>query len=781
MRAPMANPKRSPKIAAVPVLPVRDTVHFPGLINTLHVVREPSQRAIRQAYDTHQVVVLSQRDNSLESPSAADLYTLGSISEVLQSIPLPDTSLRVALRGLRRVHAVNVFEKDGCFWAEIEDVMEPMSEGFEVDAMMRACVEAFTDIVELGKDIPPEALQGIAQIEDPSLLTDSISHHLPIKHSEKQALLEQLDPRKRLDEVLHLLKREQQILELRSRIHLKVEKELGDTQREYYLREQLRIIQHELHEREDRLGETDEYREKIIAAQMPEEALEKATAELRRLDRAPGSSPEGMVSRNYLDLLVALPWAITTEDRLDVNAAKQLLDLRHFGLEKVKDRILDFLAVRQLKHSLRGPILCLVGPPGVGKTSIARSIAEATGRKYVGLSLGGVRDESEIRGHRRTYIGSMPGRIIEGIRNCGSRNPVIALDEIDKLGQSGHGDPMSALLEALDPEQNHRFVDHYLDTAFDLSATMFVATANYVENIPVPLRDRMEIISFPAYTEEERIAIAKQFLWPHEVLEHGLQPNQVTIEEEALRALVKDYTREAGVRNLDQKIAAVCRKVARRIAEGAADQVRVDSATVETFLGHPRFRRAAPEKHGAVGVAWGLVVGEAGGGVVPIEVALVSPLGDRPELKLTGNLGDVMKESALAALTFLQSSHRELGSEEPFRYDVHIHVPEGAVPKEGPSAGITLAVALASAFSGRAVRSGVAMTGEVTLRGRVLPVGGVRDKVLAAAAAGFTEVILPEENLADLDEVPAGVRSSLHIYAVSGAKEALDLALEPTA
>ena len=762
----------------VPVLAARDAVHFPSLINTLSVARPPSVRAIRRSMDTdRQVLVLSQRDMAQEDPQVQDLYKTGTLSEALQALPMPDTSLRVVLRGIRRARAVKLISRAGTFWAEIEELEEADANGLEVDAIMRASVDSFSRVVGMNKHIPPEAMQSVSRVDSAGTMADTIAHHLPLRPSEKQSLLEEVHCRERLEKVFELLKREEQILDLDAEIRKRVERELGDGQREYYLREQLKVIQEELQAREERLGETDEYRRRIDSCGMPESVLEKIGAELRRLDRIPANSPEGMVLRNYLDCLVDLPWQQMTDDLIDVGAAKRLLDEKHYGLDKVKTRILDYLAVRQLRGTVQGPILCFVGPPGVGKTSIARSIADAMGRKFVKLSLGGVRDEAEIRGHRRTYVGSMPGRLIEGLRHANARNPVVVLDEIDKMGTDYQGDPTAALLEALDPEQNRRFSDHYIEVPFDLSEVMFVATANLIENIPPALRDRMEVIRFPSYTDEERAQIAQSFLVPKAIEEHGLKSNQIEFGDEAIRAIIRDYTRESGVRNLDRAIKAVCRKVARRIAEGETVAVSIDEQRLVESLGQPAFRRQELTERELVGTATGMVVGEYGGDVLSIEVSLMEPHGDKPELNLTGNLGDVMKESALAAMTFVRANSEAIGIGRSFKYDAHVHVPQGAIPKDGPSAGLTIGVALASAASGRAVRQDVAMTGEVTLRGKVLGVGGIRDKVLAAHRYGMRCVILPEENRLDLEELPESVRAALDIQLVSDLFQALDIAL----
>lgn len=763
-----------PPTPRVPVLAVRDVVHFPGVVNALHIVRDASLRAVRKGQSDDQLVlVLSQRDMALDEPGADDLYTVGTLSEVLQTIPLPDSSVRVALRALRRVRAKSVISEGGMFWAETEPMAETTSSGPQAEAAARAALQAFTSVVEQNPEIPPESLQGLAQLDEAGPLADAIAHHLPIRTPEKQSLLEEPDHAKRLDATLKILQREVEILNLKKHIHQRVETEIGQGHRDFYLREQLRIIQEELREREDRVGEVEEYRQKVEASGMPVEAQDRAEAEIRRLDRTPAASPEGMVLRNYLDTLVALPWTVLTEDRLDVNAAAALLDERHHGLLRVKDRILDHLAVRQLRGSLRGPIICFQGPPGVGKTSIGRSIAEAMGRKFVRIALGGVRDEAEIRGHRRTYVGSLPGRIIQGIKDCGSRNPVILLDEIDKLASGSQGDPTSALLEALDPEQNERFSDHYVETPFDLSAVMFIATANLLENVPAPLRDRMEVISFPSYTEAERTEIARRFLFPRALSEHGLAPEQAELPDLSLRTLVQDYTREAGVRDLGRQINALCRKTARRIADRSAARVTLDEAKLQEFLGHPRYRRQRASLQDQVGSAWAMVVSESGGDLMTIEVALAPALEDRPQLQLTGNLGAVMKESAHAALTAVRAHVGDVD----LRRDIHLHVPEAAVPKDGPSAGITIALCLASAFLNRPIRGDVAMTGEITLRGRILPIGGVPEKVLAAVRAGMSDVILPEENGPDLSEVAPETLAKVKIHLVATLEEALKIAL----
>jgi ATP-dependent Lon protease len=763
----------------IPVLPVRDAVHFPHLINTLHVVREASLRALRRSMDAdRRVLVISQRDMSLEDPQTSDLFRVGTLSETLQAVPMPDASVRVALRGLSRVRATKIISRAGAFWAEIEEITEIRASSLEAEALMRAAVDDFGRVVAMSKSIPPESMQTVAHLDEAGHLADAIAHHLPIRFNQKQELLEIADAGERLDRVLELIKREEQVLTLNADIHRRVERELGETQRDYYLREQLRIIQEELQVREDRLGEHDEYVAKLEQCNLPPDAMAKAQAELKRLDRTPAASPEGMVLRNYLDTIVALPWNEITDDRLDVRHAAELLDEEHFGLASVKERVLDHLAVRQLKSDLRGPILCFVGPPGVGKTSIGRAIAEAMGRKFVRLSLGGVRDEAEIRGHRRTYVGSMPGRIIQSLRQCGTRNPVFMLDEIDKIGGDYRGDPTSALLEVLDPEQNSHFSDHYIEAPFDLSAVFFIATANVLANILSPLRDRMEVIQFSSYTDAERLQIARQFLLPKALRQHGLSESQIHVSDDALERIAGQYAREAGMRELERQITGLVRKCARRVAEHGTEHISLTASDLGDLIGRPKYA-AKSKTESAVGAATGLVVSEAGGDTIVIEASLMKPSGNRPEMKLTGSMGQVMQESAEAALTYIRSHQGALSPTE-FRYDVHVHIPEAAIPKDGPSGGVTIAVALASAFTGKVVRTGIAMSGEITLRGRVMAVGGIREKVLAAHRAGIMELILPADNEPDLDDLPGEVRSQMRVHLVSDLAVALEIALGPS-
>ncbi|MBS1705339.1 MAG: endopeptidase La [Armatimonadetes bacterium] len=775
-----APPRRRSALAGthrVPVLPVRDNVYFPELVSTLLVGREMSLRALEHSA-THErlVLVLGQRDSAVDEPAAADLYRIGTLSEVLQVVPMPDGTLRMVMKGLSRCRVSELRFRSGYFSCTIEPVAETAGSNGNVEALRREALEGVQQLSSLGKGLVPEVVEALSSIEHPSLLADSIMNHMPVRPDLKQEVLEELDPIKRLEKVIKLLVGERQVLELQVDLRHRVEKELGNTQREYYLREQLRAIQDELNGPETYSPEGEELRLKIEGAKMPPEVMEKALGELRRLERAHSSSPESMVIRTYIEWLVALPWSHTSEDRLDVRQASGILEEGHFGLAKVKERILDFLAVRQLSNSLRGPVLCFVGPPGVGKTSLGRSIADALGRKFVRVSLGGVRDEAEIRGHRRTYIGSMPGRIIQGIKQCGTKNPVLMLDEVDKMSADFRGDPTSSLLEVLDPEQNRAFSDHYIEASFDLSAVMFIVTANLIENIPGPLRDRMEVISFPSYTEEEKVHIGCEYLLPKAIQEHGLQPDRFTIEPDALREVIRNYTREAGVRNLEREIATVCRKSARRVAEGFTGPTRVTQASLQQMLGIPKFQRSSEADNG-IGVCTGLAYTEMGGETLTIEVSLMPALGEEPKLTLTGSLGTVMKESALAALTYLRANQDLFPNQAPFRSDVHVHIPEGAVPKDGPSAGVAMVVALASAYSQVAIPLGIAMTGEITLQGRVLAVGGIREKVMAAHRSGIREIILPEENSSHLDELPKEVTSKIEFHLVSHVRQVLELVL----
>lgn len=776
------QPKRVALPAELPLLPIRDNVYFPHMLAPVLVGREKSVRAIETATEHQKLIfMVAQRDLSVEEPTENDLYSVGLVAEILQIHQVPDGTLRLVLRGLARARLLYLVQTEPFLKARFEllPTREPKIDT-ELEALMRAVVALFETIVQNERSVPPETIPAVLYIEQPGRLADTITHFLPLKLTAKQAILETLNPRARLETLLRLLRREQEVIELQQRIRERVEQEMGDTQREYFLREQLKAIQQELGEQDDRLSEVEEYRAKIAQSGMPEEVAEKAYKETNRLEKTPLYSPEGPILRTYLDWLLALPWQERTEDVMDIAEAARILDEDHYGLQKVKERVLEFLAVRQLTGSLKGPILCFVGPPGVGKTSIGRSIARALGRKFFRVSLGGIRDEAEIRGHRRTYVGALPGRIIQGIRQAGTRNPVFMLDEIDKLGYDFRGDPTAALLEALDPEQNEHFSDHYLEVPFDLSDVMFITTANLLELIPPPLRDRMEVIPFPGYTEEEKLQIAKGFLVPKNLQRHGLTTQNLILTDQALLKIIREYTREAGVRNLEREIATVCRKVARNIAEGNKEPLTLQEEDVPAFLGTRRYHFGTKEEQDEAGVATGLVYTEFGGDIIAVEVALVK--GWEGRLILTGQLGEVMKESAQAAVTYIRSRAEQLGIDPEFyrHHDIHIHVPAGAVPKDGPSAGITMATALASVLTGRAVRRDVAMTGEITLRGRVLPVGGIKEKTLAAHRAGIYEVILPMDNEKDLEEIPEQVRDAIRFHFVCHMDQVLPIALRST-
>ena len=763
----------------IPLLPIRDQVYFPHMIFPLLVGREKSVRALDEAIaHGKQIMLVTQRRVQTEDPTPDELYQIGIVAEIMQILRVPDGTVRVMLEGIERVRIVGYIQEFPYFKVVAEPMPTEERKDLEVEALMRGATAQFEQIVNLGRNIAPEALINVVNTDEPGRLADTIIPYLQqLRVDVKQEILETLDVRARMEKLSIVLKKELEILEIQKNIRSRVEKEMGDTQREFILREQMKAIQQELGERDDRGGEIDEYREKISAAAMPEAVEERAVRELDRLDKMPFAAPEGSVIRTYLDWLVSLPWKRATEDRADVEEAARVLDEDHYGLRKVKERIVEFLAVRQLAGPTKGPILCFAGPPGVGKTSIGKSIARALGRKFVRISLGGIRDEAEIRGHRRTYVGAMPGRIIQGIRTAGSNNPVFMLDEIDKLGMDFRGDPSSALLEALDPEQNDEFSDHYLEAPFNLRDVMFITTANLLDTIPHALQDRMEVISFAGYTEAEKLAIARQFLLEKQIKEHGLSARQLSITDGAVTRLIREYTREAGVRSLEREIAALNRKVARKVAGGSKKKVKIDSDDITTYLGRRRFHYGTVGEEDEIGAATGMVYTEAGGDIVTVEVTLMR--GHEGKLVLTGQLGDIMKESAQAALSYVRSRARQLNISEDFyrQLDVHIHVPAGAIPKDGPSAGITIAAALASALTGKAVRKDVAMTGEITLRGKVLPVGGIKEKVLAAHRAGIRTVILPEENRKDLEDVPDTVLKEIEFKHVEHVDQVLSVAL----
>jgi ATP-dependent Lon protease len=766
----------------LPILPLRDSVLFPQAVLPLAVGRPASLRLVGEAARGSRLIgVVTQRDPAIEEPGPEDLHAIGMIAVIHRVVSQPDGTVRVVVQGLTRIRLLEVVQREPFLRARVEELADagPASGDLEVEALTRSAAGLFQRVVALSPTLPDE-LAGVAlNITDPGRLADVIGASLPaLSTAVKQELLETLEVKARLEKLVAALTQEAEVLELGSKIQSQVQSEMSKTQREYYLREQLKAIQKELGEGDERGREIEELRQKIEAAGMPEEALKEALRELDRLSKMPAAAAEYTVARTYLDWLIALPWQQATTDQLDIEAARRILDDDHWGLEKVKDRILEYLAVKKIRPGGKDPILCFVGPPGVGKTSLGKSIARALGRKFVRISLGGMRDEAEIRGHRRTYIGALPGQIIQGVRRAESKNPVFMLDEIDKLGMDFRGDPAAALLEVLDPEQNHAFRDHYVDVPFDLSKVLFITTANILDPIPPALRDRMEVIELPGYTEEEKVEIARRHLIPKQAGEHGLLlGDHVAFADEAIRLLIRNYTREAGLRNLEREIATLCRKVARRRAEGRTEAVTIAFEAVGEYLGAPRFLLEELEERTRVpGVAVGLAWTPAGGDLLFVEATRMK---GGKTLSLTGQLGEVMKESAQAALSWVRSHAKELGIAPDFweTSDVHLHVPAGGIPKDGPSAGVTMVTALVSLLAGRPVRADLAMTGEITLSGRVLPVGGIKEKVLAARRAGVKAVILPRRNEKNLlEDVSPALRESMTFHLVETLPEALRLA-----
>lgn len=764
-------------IYTVPLLPLRGMHVYPTMVLHLDVGRDRSIEALEKAMMNDQLVFLSaQKDPDLDDPSGDDVYEVGTLTKVKQMLKLPNGTIRVLVEGLDRAKLISVVDQGAFYEAVVEVHKEDVTKDAETEALMRMLLKQFEQYVKLSKKGSAETISSVADIEEPGRLADIATSHMSLKVKEKQEILATFSIKERLERLISLLHSEREVLNLEKQIGQRVKTSMEKTQKEYYLREQMKAIQLELGDKEGKTGEVEELTTRIMAANMPEHVEKTAMKELDRYEKIPQSAAESAVIRNYLEWLVTLPWSKATEDDLDVLKAEDVLNRDHYGLEKVKERVLEFLAVRQLTQSLRGPILCLGGPPGVGKTSLVRSIAESLGRNFVRISLGGVRDESEIRGHRRTYVGAMPGRIIQGMKKAGTINPVFLLDEIDKMSSDFRGDPSAALLEVLDPEQNHNFSDHYIEETYDLSNVMFIATANDLSAIPGPLRDRMEVISIAGYTEVEKINIAKDHLFPKQVKENGLSRNQLRLKEEAIRDIVRYYTREAGVRGLERQMAAICRKAAKKIVSGEKKRITVTDKNLQEFLGKRIFRYGQADTEDQIGVANGLAYTSVGGDTLQIEVSLSSGKG---KLILTGKLGDVMKESAQAAFSYVRSKADELGIEANFHehHDIHIHVPEGAVPKDGPSAGITMATALISALTGRPVRRDVGMTGEITLRGRVLPIGGVKEKSLGAHRAGLTTIILPKDNEKDIDDVPESIREGMTFLPVSTMDEVLDIAI----
>ncbi len=763
----------------MPVLPLRGVLVFPHSVMQLDVGREKSIKAINEAlaYESKEIILAMQKDIHIDDPGFDDIYTVGTIATIKQVIRPSGGTLRIIVEGITRVEILDFAENDTYIEAEAY-VLEDETSGseLELEAYARRVTAEFENYSGLSKRVPPEIMASILTAESPSALGDIIASQVIVKLTEKQEYLETLDVSQRLQTLLFHLSKETEILDLDKKIANEVRKQMEKNQREYYLREQIKAINKELGEDEDKDAECHEYRGKIKKAKMSKDATEKALKEVDRLAKMSGAVAEATVLRNYLDWLIELPWHKETKDSTDLNVAEDILNEDHYGLEEVKERILEYLAVCRLSKSMSGPILCLTGPPGVGKTSLAKSIARALNRKFVRMSLGGVRDEAEIRGHRRTYIGAMPGRVIQNMKAAGSRNPVFLLDEVDKLGSDYKGDPSSALLEVLDPEQNNTFSDHYIESPFDLSKVMFITTANVRSNIPRPLLDRMEVVEISGYTEDEKLHIAEEHLVPQQMEKHALTAEQFQISENALRDVIRFYTREAGVRNLSRSIASICRRAAKEIVQGKTDSVRVTVKNLKDYLGIPRFTKDKAMEAPMCGVVTGLAWTEMGGEILQVEVQVLPGSG---KLQLTGQLGDVMKESAQASLTYVRSIAKELGLEDHFeeKIDIHVHVPEGAIPKDGPSAGVTMVTALASQLSGRKVRSDIAMTGEITLLGRVLPIGGVKEKVLAAYGSGIRTVLLPKENEKDLEKIPDNIAKKMKFHLCSHVDEVLSLAL----
>ncbi len=769
---------KSDVIETLPMVPLRDVVVFPHMMIPFVIGRPSSIKALEYALVKGKRIFLSaQHDATRDNPGPEEIHTLGTICNIVQSLKLPDGNVKVLVEGLDRGRALEFKEEQGFFRVVVKLIPKQVETGGGIEAVMSKVIALFEQYVKLSNNLHYDAMLAAVRVEDPGKLADTISSHLVVPVEEKQNLLEIFSPQERLQRILTILEAEVDKLQVDKRIQGRVKKQMERAQKEYYLNEKMKAIQKELGRKDDRLNEIEELRKKIEMAKMPKDAEERALQELKRLESMPPMSAEATVSRNYLDWLIAVPWSRRTRERKDLLEAEKILNEDHYGLEKVKERIVEFLAVRQLVNKPKGPILCFVGPPGVGKTSLAKSIARCTNRKFVRMSLGGVRDEAEIRGHRRTYIGAFPGQIVQMMKKAGTRNPVFLLDEVDKMSMDFRGDPSAALLEVLDPEQNHSFTDHYLDVEFDLSSVFFIATANVLHTIPQPLQDRMEVLRLPGYTEREKVEIAKRHLTLKQVKSHGLRPENVSFTDDALQEIIRRYTREAGVRNMEREISSICRKVARKVVlDGRGYQVEIGADNVTTHLGIPRYRTSRQEERNEIGMATGLAWTEVGGEILPIEVMLMPGKG---ALRLTGKLGDVMQESAHAALSYVRSRAEQLGIVPGFnrRTDIHIHVPEGAIPKDGPSAGITIATALVSALTKIPVRREVAMTGEITLRGKVLPIGGVKEKLLAAHRIGMTTIVLPRENEKDLADIPKVVLDAVAVELVEHVDEVLKIAL----
>ena len=764
----------------LPVLPVRDIVVFPYMILPLFVGREMSIKAIEYSLSSNRMVLLlTQKDLNIENPSPEDLFSVGTVALVMRMLKLPDGRVKILVQGLSKAKALNYSQTEPFFKASVEKIEDKKHEklSIEDEALVRNVKGQLEKAVSLGKSILPDIMGVVENIEDPGRVADLVASNIGLKTEQSQEMLEITDPIQRLKRIGEIMSREIELLTVQQKIQSEARGEIDKTQREYFLREQLKAIQKELGDIDERAEEIKEFRRKIEEAKMPEKVMKEAEKQLKRLEKMHPDSAEAATVRTYLDWLVELPWSKSTKDNLDIKAAEKVLNDDHYDLEKVKERILEYLSVRKLKEKMKGPILCFIGPPGVGKTSLGKSIARALGREFVRMSLGGVRDEAEIRGHRRTYVGALPGRIIQGIKTAGTNNPLFMLDEIDKIGMDFRGDPSSALLEVLDPEQNNSFADHYLAVPFDLSRVMFITTGNMVDTIPSPLRDRMEIIYLAGYTTEEKLGIAKNYLIPKQLDEHGISSKVLRITDPGLFNLISQYTREAGVRNLEREIANLCRKVAKKIAEGKEKIFVVNAQNIHRYLGVPKFLPEEEIEKDEVGVSTGLAWTETGGDIIYVEATTMKGKG---HLTLTGQLGDVMKESAQAALSYVRSRAKTLGIDDELfsRIDLHIHVPAGAIPKDGPSAGITMATAIASALTGRPVNKNVAMTGEVTLRGRVLPIGGLKEKTLAAKRMGIKKVIIPNRNKKDLEDIPKYIKKDMEFVFAETMDDVLKVALK---
>ncbi len=763
----------------LPLLPLRDIVVFPHMVVPLFVGRAKSIAALEDAMaNDRELLLCAQRDATDDDPGENDIYRVGTLSSIIQLLRLPDGTVKVLVEGKTRAEIRRFASQDPFFTCAV-DVVEPTTGAdTQTEALVRTVHSGFETYVKLNKRVPPETLNTIASVQDPGRLSDTIVAHLNLKLSERQVLLETLEPGKRLEEVYARMQAEIEVLEVERKIRGRVKKQMERSQKEYYLNEQMRAIQKELGERDEFKNEIEELEDALKKKTMPQEARDRAEKEIRKLKMMSPMSAEATVVRNYVDWILALPWSEYKEENRDIDEAERILNEDHYGLDKPKERIIEYLAVQALVEHMKGPILCLVGPPGVGKTSLGKSIARATGRDFVRVSLGGVRDEAEIRGHRRTYIGALPGKVLQSLKKAGSGNPVFLLDEVDKMSMDFRGDPSSALLEVLDPEQNHTFNDHYMDVDYDLSRVMFVCTANVLHEIPRPLQDRMEIIQLPGYIESEKLQIARQFLVRKEREANGLKEELIEFSDAAILEVIRHYTRESGVRNLQRELASICRKVAREVVKAGdrARMTRITPARVKKLLGMPKFRVSKAEEEDRIGVCTGLAYTEVGGDLLQTEVSVTPGKG---KVQVTGRLGEVMQESANAALSYIRSRAKQLGLTRDFysKIDIHIHVPEGATPKDGPSAGITIATAIASALTRVPVRSEVAMTGEITLRGRVLPIGGLKEKMIAAHRGGIKTLVIPRENEKDLAEIPLNIRRNLEIVCVDHMDEVLSTAL----